>query len=415
VIARGSALGVRGCLLEARLPGARIGDGVSISTQPHATIGQVLGIAGERAFVAVHTGLEGIAAGTALAQDMTVQSMPLGTCAFGRAIDARGAPLDGGPPLCGPRAGLDVRAPAPHERAPVVAPLWTGLRAVDGLLTFGRGARIGIFGSPGAGKSTLLEAIARGCAADAVVVGLCGERGREAQRWIDARDHRMTIVCATSDRPAAQRVRAAHVAIAQARALRARGLHVVLVLDSLARVAAALRELGVALGESVGRGGYPPSVFSELARMVEVAGAARRGSITLIATVLDDGDERDPVSDAARSLLDGHIQLTARLAHAGRFPAIDVPASASRTMPHVASTGHLADAAAVRRALSLLARIDDARLLGIAPTDDAAARAIGAEQSLERFLYQADERTSPDRTLRLLAELADTLEGRHGY
>ena len=178
-----------------------------------------------------------------------------------------------------------------------------------------------------------------GCTADAVVVGLCGERGREAQRWIERRDARTTVVCSTSDRPAKERIACVEVAFAHADALRDRGLHVAFVLDSLARFAAALRETATARGESVGRGGYPASVFAQLARFVEIAGPLRGGSITLIATVLSDGDDRDPVSDAARSLLDGHLQLSPRLAAAGRFPAIDVPASASRTMEARCRTG----------------------------------------------------------------------------
>ena len=135
-----------------------------------------------------------------------ISTLALGTCALGRAIDSGGAPLDGGPPLSGRRVALLRAAPLPHERIPVERPFWTGVRAIDGLLAFGRGARIGIFGAPGSGKSTLLESLVSGCAADAVVVGLCGERGREAQRWIERRDARTTVVCATSDRPARERI-----------------------------------------------------------------------------------------------------------------------------------------------------------------------------------------------------------------
>jgi type III secretion protein N (ATPase) len=337
-------------------------------------------------------------------------TLALGTCALGRAIDSAGAPLDGGPPLQGRRVALLRTAPLPHERTPVEHPFWTGVRAIDGLLAFGRGARIGIFGAPGSGKSTLLEALVSGCSADAVIVGLCGERGREAQRWIERRNARTTVVCATSDRPAGERIACVEVAFAHAAALRDRGLHVAFVLDSLARFAAALREMATARGESVGRGGYPASVFAQLARFVEVAGPLRAGSITLIATVLADGDDRDPVSEAARSLLDGHLQLSPRLAAAGRFPAIDVPASASRTMEAVAGAPQRRHAAAVRAAVALLDRIDDARALGILP-EGAAARAVAAEADLEAFLRQGDQPSASAITLAALAELADTLEG----
>lgn len=338
------------------------------------------------------------------------ERLALGTCAFGRAIDANGSPLDRGPALRGRCVELRLRSPGPNERVGLVTPLWTGLRVIDGLLTIGRGARIGIFGAPGAGKTTLMESIVRGCAADAVVVALVGERGREAQRWIERRDDRATVVCATSDRTAQERIRAAHVAVVHAAALRERGLHVLLVLDSLARFGTALREIAVAAGQSAGRGGYPPSVFAEMARLVEVAGALECGSITLIATVINDGDERDPISEAARSVLDGHVMLSMRLAEAGQFPAVDVPASLSRTMDAVAGHSHLRDALTVRRAVALLDRIDDARALGIEPAGPAERRAIAAESRLKAFLRQKRCGSDFSATVETLRELAAFLE-----
>lgn len=332
-------------------------------------------------------------------------ALALGTCAFGRAIDSLGAPLDNGPPLRGRRIPVELRSPAPNKRVPIAVRLATGVRVIDGLLTMGRGARVGIFGPPGAGKTSLLESITGGCEADAVVVALVGERGREAQQWIERRDARTTVVCATSDRSARERIAAAHVAIAQAAALRDRGLHVLLVFDSLARCAAALRERGVAAGESSGRGGYPPSVFAELARLVEVAGAVAHGSITLVATVINDGDDRDPVSEAARSLLDGHIALSARLAEAGHFPAVDVLASASRTMQSVADAGHLQAALAVRRTIALLERIADARTLGVDPANDGARIAIALEPTLHSFLRQQSSVAEFDATVVQLKHL----------
>ncbi|MBV8344624.1 MAG: hypothetical protein JO190_06485 [Candidatus Eremiobacteraeota bacterium] len=343
---------------------------------------------------------------------MLPKTLDLGMCALGRAIDARGTPLDGGPALDGRRIALEPCAPLPSERAPIVEPLWTGVRVVDGLLTIGRGARVGVFGAAGSGKSVFVETVVSGCAADAVVVGLVGERGREAQRWIALGDHRRTIVCATSDRPAGERIAACRVAVAHARALRERGLDVVLVVDSLARVAAALREMRVAAGESTGRGGYPPSVFAELARLLEVAGQLHAGSITLFATVLADGDERDPVSEAARSLLDGHVALSTALAESGRFPAVDVLRSTSRTMDAVAAEDHARAAARVRRAIARLARVEDARSLGIEPADRGTRAAIAAEPRLEEFLRQSDEISSPQATRsRLLAIAQELVDG----
>jgi FliI/YscN family ATPase len=344
-----------------------------------------------------------------------IQRAMLGTAALGRALDAEANPLDGRPRVDGIRVCLGAPAVSPAQRRAIVEPLWTGVRCIDALLTIGRGARIGLFGAPGAGKSTLLEAIVRGTRADAVVVGLIGERGREAQRWISALDERITVICATGDRPARERIRAAEVFIAQAQALASRGLHVLAVLDSLARYANALREVAVARGESVGRGGYPPSVFTANAQLVERAGAFANGSITMIATVLNDGDDHDPVSENARSLLDGHVQLSPRLAHAGRFPAIDVPASASRTMESVVTPEHGRAASRVRAALALLARCEDARALGLEPADPATAAAIAAEPALEALLRQGPKQAGPLATLEAVHQTADMLEEAHGH
>jgi len=340
--------------------------------------------------------------------------MPLGACAFGRAIDAYGKPLDGGPPLCGRSVALELRLPQPHERDPIAFPLWTGVRAIDALLTIGKGARLGIFGAPGVGKTSLLESIVGTCDADAIVVALVGERGREAQRWIERRDDRTTVICATSDRSAVERLQAANVAFAQAGALRDRGLHVLVVLDSLARVAMALREIAVAAGESAGRGGYPPRVFAQLARLVEFAGSLHGGAITLIATVIHDGDERDPVSEAARSLLDGHISLSPRLAQAGRFPAVDVVASTSRTMEAIVDGYHMRAAATVRAALAALDRIEDARAVGVQPSDPLSLAAIALEQRLDDFLRQGSSASAYPQTCALLGELARQLDSQIG-
>lgn len=197
--------------------------------------------------------------------------------------------------------------------------------------------------------------------------------------------------------------------MAQACALRERGLHVLLVVDSLARYAAALREQRVAIGEPVGRGGYPPSVWADLARFLERAGTAARGSVTLLATVLSDGsDEREPLSDAARSLLDGHVALSSDLARAGRFPAIDVLASASRTAQNVVSAAHAVEAASLREALALLERTRDARDVGLAAIDGALRRAVDAEFALDAFLRQRGS-AAPEATLAALHALAGSL------
>ncbi|HTD34663.1 MAG TPA: EscN/YscN/HrcN family type III secretion system ATPase, partial [Candidatus Elarobacter sp.] len=354
--------------------------------------------------------VDGVAIGDRVASDPGVLTLPLGTPLLGRAIDAAGEPLDARPAPRGRRFSTEVAVDAVAERRPCTAVFETGVRAIDGPLAFGRGARIGIFGAPGAGKSTLLDAIVRGASADAVVVGLIGERGREAERRLARLCPRTTLVCATSERAAAERVRAAEVAFAQACALRARGLDVLLVVDSLARIAAAAREVALAAGEPAGRGGYPPSVFASLARLLERAGPTARGSVTLVATVLSDGpDEHDPVSEAARAALDGHLVLAARLARAGRFPAIDLVRSTSRTLADVATPEHAEAARIVRAAVAALDESRDARALGVTASDLFLARCVAHEAALERFLRQGPEPSRFGETLTALRALADSL------
>lgn len=336
----------------------------------------------------------------------------VGTALLGRAIAADGALLAGDPPGALRRALVDAPAPPPHERRPVAFPFWTGIRAIDGPLTLGRGARIGIFGAPGAGKSTLLETLVAGSRTDAIVVALVGERGREAERWLRDLDRRTTIVCATADRSPAERVRAAELAMTQAEALRDRGLDVLLVLDSLARFAAAARDLAVAAGEPLGRGGIPASVTGRQARLLERAGPTRSGSITLVATVLAEGPlEHDPIAERARAALDGHLVLAARLAAAGWFPAIDLPASSSRTAADVTDGGHRAASARLRAAVAALEASRDARALGLVPErpDPVLARAIAGEAEIAAFLRQDPVPTAPAETSARLAALAARL------
>lgn len=413
-LGRGSVAATRGDFVLARLPRARVGAGVTVAGRGALLRGRVAALDGTHAVIAPFGSIDGVGIGDVVAEAPGALQCILGYAALGRAIDAAGGALDGGPPLAGRPRPLDADAASDLRRPPVRTPFTTGIRAIDGLLVLGRGARVGLFGAPGVGKTTLLETIAAGAAGDAVVVGLVGERGREAATWLDRLDGRTTIVCATSDRSAPERVRAAELAMAQAVALRDRGLHVVLILDSLARYVAALRETRVALGEAVGRGGYPPAVFAELARFLERAGTAPRGSITLLATVLSDGgDEREPLGDAARSLLDGHIVLSPEIARAGRFPAIDVLASTSRTMHDVVDPGHAAAAAVVRDALARLHASADARAVGLGSLEDdpALAAAVACEPALRAFLEQRGAAAAGETRDGLFA-LAEALEDR---
>ncbi|MBV9271563.1 MAG: hypothetical protein JO165_10730 [Candidatus Eremiobacteraeota bacterium] len=395
--------------LEALLRCVASGDRVVIATSLGPLHGTVTEVREERVTIVPVAEARGVRPGDTIAKAQQMHTR-LGVTLLGRAINALGHSLDGRA-VCETHVPIPpLRAPSPVERREISEPFWSGIRAIDALLTIGRGARIGVFAGPGLGKSTLLEMLVAHSTADAVVVGLAGERGREAEQWFSRVTPRTTIVCATSDRSAYERIHAAQFAMAQACGLREAGLHVLLVLDSLARYAAALREAAVGAGEPVGRGGYPARVFHELAGFVECAGATKNGSVTMIATVLSDGDERDPVSDAARSLLDGHIQLSPALAKAARFPAIDVPASVSRTMSHVITEAHRGDAERVRAALATLESCADVRDAGIMPVDPVALRAIAAEPDLDTFLRQGSERVTPGEALGELAALADTLE-----
>ncbi|HYZ16597.1 MAG TPA: hypothetical protein VE591_09360 [Candidatus Acidoferrum sp.] len=409
---QGKIIASRGHVLEAELPLVPIGAGVRVIGETVRLAARVAALHGSRAILAPFGSIDRIASGDRVEADPSALALPLGTALLGRAIAPDGAPLDSGPVPRVRRVAVEPTSHAVGQRRPCVDVCWTGVRAIDGPLAFGRGARIGLFGAAGAGKSTLLEAVVRGADVDAVVVGLIGERGREAERWLARIDSRTTIVCATSDRAPAERLRGAEVAFAQADALRARGLDVLLVVDSLARTCAAARELALAVGEPSGRGGYPPGVFAILARLLERAGVVGEGSVTLLATVLSDGpDEHDPVSEAARAALDGHVVLSEGLARAGRFPAIDVVRSASRTLAEVASPPHLHGARVLRSALAALEDSRDARSLGLDPAagDPFLARCVALEPELERFLRQDPLPSSPDRTLTELLALTDRM------
>jgi FliI/YscN family ATPase len=391
--------------IAAALPDARTGDTVRVLGAGDPLPARVIAVERGRALLAPAGDGDGIRTGDTVLADAFGLAAVLGTPLLGRAIAADGTPLDGRPAPAGRRRPIAAASPRPDERDAIRRPCWTGVRAIDGPLVFGRGGRIGLFGPPGAGKSTLLEQIAAGTDADAVVVGLIGERGREAERWIRRTDARTTVICATSDRPPAERLHAADIAFAHAESLRARGLDVLLIVDSLARIAAAARDVAVAAGEPAGRGGFPASVTARQARLLERAGASAGGSVTLVATVLTEGpSDADPVADAARSILDGHLMLDSRLAAAGWYPAIDLARSVSRTFADVAGPEHRRGARLVRAAAGALDASRDARALGLDPAagDPFLARAVAHEGRLAGFLRQG--------TLMRLAELADILD-----
>lgn len=311
-------------------------DGTSTLLMPH---GDVAGIAPDQAVVS-------------LDRQFTVHASP---ALLGRVLDGFGLPLDGGPEL--PRSDhrpARANAPLPGERLPIDTPLTTGVRAVDGLLTIGKGQRLGIFAGSGVGKSTLLGQITRGTDADVIVVCLVGERGREVQDFLDQvlgpeGRKRSVLIAATSDRPPIERLSAPFTAVTAAEAFRDAGLNVLLVMDSVTRFAAASREVGLAVGEPPTVRGYPPSFFATVPKLIERMGRTTKGTITGLLTVLLDGDDvNDPVGDTLRGLLDGHLVLSRDLAQAGHFPAVDVLMSLSRLMDGLASSEHIANARSLR-------------------------------------------------------------------
>jgi flagellum-specific ATP synthase len=359
--------------------------------------GEVIGFRGRHVLVMPLDLTQGIRYGDLVTATGATPCLGVGMGMTGRILSAMGDPLDGGPrPLVTRSWPVDGTIPRPMERVPITAPLSTGLRAIDAMLTVGRGQRIGIFGGSGVGKSTLIGMMTRNTAADITVVGLVGERGREVREFVeDALGEqgrkRSVVMVSTSDESPLLRMRAAMGATAVAEFYAAHGKHVLLVLDSLTRYAMAAREVGLAAGEPPASKGYTPSVFARLAKLVERAGNFTQGSITAFYTVLMEGDDQqDPIVDAVRSLLDGHIVLSRDLAAEGWFPAINLLDSLSRLMPAVTEPGHRERAALVRRLMAAHARSADLVRIGAYKQgmDAELDRAIAAMPALRGFLEQ---------------------------
>jgi flagellum-specific ATP synthase len=369
--AHGSVTGVVGLTVTVQGIGAGIGELVSIATPTGSLPAEVVSVdsagADSRLSCMPIGPLAGVRAGLPVRATGSPLLVPVGEALRGRVLDGLGHPLDGGPPLRHlPHVSVEAAAPNPLLRARVDAPLSVGVRALDTLVPLGRGQRIGIFAGSGVGKSSLLSMIARGTEAPIAVVALVGERGREVREFLD-NDlgeeglARSVVVVATSDQPPMVRLRAAFVATRIAEWFRDAGQHVVLMMDSLTRVATAQREVGLSAGEPPATRGFPPSVFALLPRLLERAGPGDRGSITGIYTVLVEGDDHnEPIGDAARSILDGHVTLSRRLATSGHFPSIDVLESVSRVSGAVTTAQQRAAATDLRR---LLAAHRDAREL----------------------------------------------------
>ena len=310
---------------------------------------------------------------------------------------------------------VDRAPPAALGRRPVTRPLTTGVRAIDGLMTLGVGQRVGLFAGSGVGKSTLLGSIARGTDADVVVVALVGERGREVGDFLEhtlgeAGRQRSVVVVATSDAPPLERLRAVQVATAHAEYFRDQGKSVLLLVDSVTRVARAQREVGLAAGEPPARRGYPPSVFAMLPRLLERSGQGQTGAITAIYTVLMEGGDMDePIADEVRGILDGHVVMSRDIAARGDYPAIDVTVSLSRVMNAVVSPEHAAAAQQIRALVAAYEAKRDLIALGAYAkgSDPSVDRAISALPEIRRFLAQASDSATPlSETVALLSTLA---------
>jgi FliI/YscN family ATPase len=406
---------VVGLLVESVGPAASVGEICEVRTGRGLTLPvEVVGFRDGRLLSVPLGETSGIRPSDPIVATGSSLTIPVGDALLGRVIDGLGRPLDGLPaPVTTDTVPIRPEALNPMARDPVSVPIGTGVRAIDALLTCGRGQRIGVFGGSGVGKSTLLGMMARGTEADVVVVGLVGERGREVRSFLEhdlgARGlARSVVVVSTSDSPPLARLRAAYAATAIAEAFRNAGKHVLLMMDSLTRFAMAQREVGLAAGEPPTAKGYPPSAFARLPGLLERAGSLHGlGSITAFYTVLVEGDDpNEPIADAVRAILDGHIVLSRDLAARNHYPAIDILHSVSRTMPDVTSPEHRLRAGEVRDWLSTLRDTEDlvsvgAYVPGSNPRVDAA---LGRREALARFLCQPAD--TADR-------LADALSALH--
>jgi type III secretion protein N (ATPase) len=414
---RGRVEQVVGTIIRAVAPGVKVGE-ICLLRNPWddwTLKAEVVGFLKDAALLTPLGELQGISPETEVTPTGRVHSVPVGDCLLGRVLDGLGEPADGGPPL-EPQARYPVYAnpPDPMTRRLVDKPLPLGLKALDGLLTCGEGQRLGVFAAAGGGKSTLLSSVIKGSSADVCVLALIGERGREVREFIE-RDlgpegrQKAVLVVSTSDRSSMERLKAAYTATAVAEYFRDQGKRVLLLMDSVTRFGRALREIGLAAGEPPTRRGFPPSVFSTLPRLMERAGNSDKGSITALYTVLVEGDDMtEPIADETRSILDGHIVLSRKLAAANHYPAIDVLASVSRVMDAITTPRHQELARAARRILAkyaeieLLVQIGEYRE-GADADGDLALKKIGP---VNQFLRQGrDEKSSFEETLAALEQV----------
>jgi len=413
---RGVVVRVSGLTVESIGPPVGMGELCEIHLQDGRRVpAEVVGFHHENRILLPLESIEGIAPNDTITVSASYRHIHLGDEILGRVVDAIGRPIDGKGPIAAPhRRSLDNASPPPLSRKRIEEPLELGIRVFDGVLTCGKGQRIGIFAGAGVGKTTLLGEIARTSKADVNVLALVGERGREVRHFLEevlgaeGLSHSVVAV-ATSDASPIQRVKVVFTAIAVAEYFRDQGKDVLLLMDSVTRFAQAQREIGLAAGEPPTTKGYCPSVFSLLPKVTERLGATERGSITGIFTILVEGDDMaDPVADTVRSLLDGHIVLSRKLAEMGHYPAVDILQSVSRLMPSVTTEEHRLAAMKLRAIYSTYKGAEDLINIGafVAGSNPRIDKAISLIEKVNEFLIQPlGSRTSFVETVRMLQEL----------
>ncbi len=416
----GRVVQVVGLTIQAVGLDCQIGEVCEIQTDGTSILSEVVGFQNERVLLMPLGDMQGIQPGSAIYPIFKAFRAPVGTPLLGRVLDGLGQPIDGGRALDNvERVSTYHSAPQPLDRPPITEPLITGVRVIDGMLTCGKGQRMGIFAGSGVGKSTLLGTIARSARSDVSVIALVGERGREVREFLerdlgkDGLAHSVVVV-STSDQPALVRLKAASVAMSIAEHFRDNGLDVTFLMDSVTRFAMAQREVGLAIGEPPASKGYTPSVFALLPRLLERAGTSQHGTITGFFTVLVEGDDfNEPICDAARGILDGHIILSRALAARNHYPAIDVLNSVSRVMPAVTSREHRQFSAQARKHLATYEKARDLINIGayVRGSDPEIDAAIEVMPILTGFLQQEVQDVSPfEKTLEILNQFQPTVQ-----
>lgn len=411
---RGRVEQVVGTIIRAVVPGVKVGELCRLRNpwEDFELKAEVVGFIKNVALLSPLGSCQGVSPATEVIPTGEILSVPVGPELLGRVVNGLGEPIDGlGELRCRQHYPVFAPAPNPMTRKIISRPLPLGIRSLDGVLTCGEGQRMGIFAAAGGGKSTLLSTIIKGCSADVCVLALIGERGREVREFIehdlgDTGRKKSVLVVSTSDRSSMERLKAAYTATAVAEYFRDQGKSVLLMMDSVTRFARAQREIGLAAGEPPTRRGFPPSVFSELPKLMERAGNNDKGSITALYTVLVEGDDMtEPVADETRSILDGHIVLSRSLAAKNHYPAIDVTASVSRVMNSIVTKEHKQAAQKLRKILAKYAAVELLLQIGEYKkgTDAEADDAIAHIDRVNRFLKQGlDERSSFDETVAAL-------------